>query len=102
MKKGQVLEGIVEKVEFPNKGIVRVEGEDRKVIVKNTIEGQRIRFSVNKLRKGKAEGRMLEILEQSPLETEEACPYFGKCGGCTYRTVSYEEQLKQTERQVKD
>ena len=69
MKKGQVLEGIVEKVEFPNKGIVRVEGEDRKVIVKNTIEGQRIRFSVNKLRKGKAEGRMLEILEQSPLET---------------------------------
>ena len=59
MKKGQVLEGIVEKVEFPNKGIVRVEGEDRKVIVKNTIEGQRIRFSVNKLRKGKAEGRML-------------------------------------------
>ena len=37
MKKGQVLEGIVEKVEFPNKGIVRVEGEDRKVIVKNTI-----------------------------------------------------------------
>lgn len=102
MKKGQVLEGIVEKVEFPNKGIVRVEGEDRKVIVKNTIEGQRIRFSVNKLRKGKAEGRMLEILEQSPLETEEACPYFGKCGGCTYRTVSYEEQLKQKERQVKD
>lgn len=102
MKKGQVLEGIVEKVEFPNKGIVRVEGEDRKVIVKNTIEGQRVRFSVNKLRKGKAEGRMLEILEQSPLETEEACPYFGKCGGCTYRTVSYEEQLKQKERQVKD
>ena len=102
MKKGQVLEGIVEKVEFPNKGIVRVEGEDRKVIVKNTIEGQRIRFSVNKLRKGKAEGRMLEVLEQSPLETEEACPYFGKCGGCTYRTVSYEEQLKQKERQVKD
>ncbi len=102
MKKGQVLEGIVKYVEFPNKGIVYADGEERKVIVKNVIEGQKIRFSVNKLRKGKAEGRVLEVLEPSPLETEEACPYFGKCGGCTYQTVSYEEQLRQKERQVKD
>lgn len=34
MKKGQVLEGIVERVAFPNKGIVSVEGEEQKVIVK--------------------------------------------------------------------
>ena len=33
MKKGQVLEGIVERVVFPNKGIVSVEGEEQKVIV---------------------------------------------------------------------
>ena len=55
MKKGQVLEGIVERVAFPNKGIVSVEGEEQKVIVKNAIEGQKIRFSINKKRKGKAE-----------------------------------------------
>ena len=30
MKKGQVLEGIVERVVFPNKGIVSVEGEEQK------------------------------------------------------------------------
>ena len=47
MKKGQVLEGIVERVAFPNKGIVSVEGEEQKVIVKNAIEGQKIRFSIN-------------------------------------------------------
>ena len=29
MKKGQVLEGIVERVVFPNKGIVSVEGEEQ-------------------------------------------------------------------------
>ena len=50
MKKGQVLEGIVERVVFPNKGIVSVEGEEQKVIVKNAIEGQKIRFSINKKR----------------------------------------------------
>ena len=55
MKKGQVYEGIIEKVEFPNKGIVPVPEEDRNVIVKNGIPGQKIRFCVNKFRKGQAE-----------------------------------------------
>ena len=66
MKKGQVLEGIVERVVFPNKGIVSVEGEEQKVIVKNAIEGQKIRFSINKKRKGKAEGRLLEVIGWFP------------------------------------
>ena len=94
MKKGQVLEGIVERVAFPNKGIVSVEGEEQKVIVKNAIEGQKIRFSINKKRKGKAEGRLLEVIERSPLQTEEECAYFGKCGGCMYQGVPYQEQLR--------
>lgn len=45
--------------------------EDRNVIVKNGIPGQKIRFCVNKFRKGQAEGRLLEVLEKSPLETRE-------------------------------
>ena len=102
MKKGQVLEGIVERVAFPNKGIVSVEGEEQKVIVKNAIEGQKIRFSINKKRKGKAEGRLLEVIERSPLQTEEECAYFGKCGGCMYQGVPYQEQLKIKETQVKN
>ena len=102
MKKGQVLEGIVERVAFPNKGIVSVEGEEQKVIVKNAIEGQKIRFSINKKRKGKAEGRLLEVIEKSPLQTEEECAYFGKCGGCMYQGVPYQEQLRIKETQVKN
>ena len=43
MKKGQVLEGTVEKVEFPNKGIVSVPEEEKCVIVKNTMSGQKIK-----------------------------------------------------------
>ncbi|MGN1144902.1 MAG: TRAM domain-containing protein, partial [Acetatifactor sp.] len=66
MKKGQVYEGIVERVDFPNKGIVRV-GEDT-VVVKNSLPGQKVTLSVNKVRKGKAEGRLLEVTEKSPLE----------------------------------
>ena len=103
MKKGQVYEGLIEKVEFPNKGIVSVEGEANKVIVKNGIPGQKIKFAVNKLRKGKAEGRLLEVLEKSPLETREpVCSIFPACGGCMYQTMSYEDQMKMKEQQVKE
>ena len=103
MKKGQVYEGLIEKVEFPNKGIVSVEGEANKVIVKNGMPGQKIKFAVNKMRKGKAEGRLLEVLEKSPLETREpVCRIFPACGGCMYQTMSYEDQMKMKEQQVKE
>ena len=100
MKKGQIAEGIVKKVEFPNKGVV-VTDEGERVIVKNTIPGQRVSLAVNKARKGKAEGRLLETLCPSPLETESACPHFGSCGGCVYQSIPYEEQLKLKENQVR-
>ena len=99
MKKGQVYEGIVEKVNFPNKGVVRV-GEET-CIVKNSLPGQKVLLGVNKVRKGKAEGRLIEVLEKSPLETGEPCSHFGVCGGCTYLSLPYEEQLKIKEQQVK-
>ena len=103
MKKGQVYEGIIEKVEFPNKGIVTVPEEGKNVIVKNGIPGQKIRFCVNKLRKGKAEGRLLEVIEKSPLETREpVCSIFPACGGCMYQTMSYDAQVQMKAEQVKE
>ena len=101
MKKGQVWEGIVKEVDFPNKGKVFLPEEDRTVIVKNTVPGQKIRFSVNKIRKGKAEGRLLEVLKPSEKEIPSVCPHFGQCGGCTYQNLPYEEQLAMKESQIK-
>lgn len=99
MKKGQVYEGLVESVDFPNKGIVKM-GEDT-CVVKNSLPGQKISFLVNKVKKGKAEGRLLEVISKSPLEVEVPCSHFGACGGCTYLSLSYEEQINLKEKQVK-
>ena len=100
MKKGQILEGYIERVDFPNKGFAVVEGEEKKVIVKNTVPEQKVRFAVNKIRKGQAEGRLLEILEHSPEECQPACPHFGACGGCTYQNLPYEKQVEMKEAQI--
>lgn len=100
MKKGQVFEGNVMRVDFPNKGIVKI--EDKKVVVKNVIQGQKINFSVNKVRSDKSEGKLLEVIEKSPLETREGkCKSFGNCGGCSYQMMSYDDQLTMKKEQVK-
>ena len=101
MKKGEIYEGIIEKVDFPNKGYVMV--EDQKVLVKNGIPGQKIRFVIQKKRSGRAQGRILEVLEKSPLEKREpVCSAFPQCGGCMYQTMPYEEQLHMKERQIRE
>ena len=64
MKKGQIYEGDVERVDFPNKGIVTC--EDEAAIVKNTIPGQKISFMVNKKRKGKADQCGIELVTAVP------------------------------------
>lgn len=101
MKKGEIYEGVIEKVEFPNKGYVYV--EDQKVLIKNGIPGQKIRFMIQKKRSGRAQGRIMEVLENSPLETREAvCSNFPACGGCMYQTMSYENQLEMKETQIRE
>ncbi len=96
MKKGQIVEGIVTKVDFPNKGIVKVEGEEKTLIVKNAIPGQKVKASINKMRKGKAEGRLLEVLEPSADEVTSPCPHFGHAEAVRIRhfhmSVSFDEE----------
>ncbi len=104
MKKGEIYEGIVETTIFPGRGIVRADG--RIVEVKDALPGQKIRFAVSKIRSGRVQGRLLEVLEPSPLERREGedgglCPHFGVCGGCIYQPLPYDEQLKLKEGQVR-
>jgi len=99
MKKRTEFEGIVSEVLFPNKGIVEVEGH--RVVVKNTIPGQKVKAVVNKKRGDRLEARLLEVIEKSTSEVQAPCPVFGDCGGCLYQSMPYEDQLKLKETQVK-
>lgn len=129
MKKGQIRTGIAEAVKFPNKAVVRLLPEEIKTeevleaaaaaeetpkecgqeeicTVKGALPGQKISLVVTKVRKGKGEGRLKEILEPSPLETAlggpDCCRHFGICGGCSYLSMPYEESLRIKEGQVRD
>ena len=104
MKKGNEYIGTESERVYPNKGILlyEEEGTVHKITVKGTLPGQKIRFRLTKKRASKYEGNLLEVLEPSALEDRApVCPRFGVCGGCTYQTLSYENQLKLKEAMVK-
>lgn len=92
-------EVLITDIEFPNKGIGT--WEDKKVIIKNTVPGQKVIADIKKKRK-QYEGRLKEIVEKAPYEIETECPAFNSCGGCTYQNISYEKELEIKEKMVKD
>ena len=98
MKKGDLLEGVVTRVDYPGKGVV--ETPEGICIVKNVLPGQRIRLRVSKKRRGKAEGTLQEVLEKAPSERTAPCPHFGSCGGCMYLNLPFEEELELKKNQV--
>ena len=99
MKKKEIITGTVKRVEFPNKGII--ETPEGKVVVKGVLPDQKVSVQIQKVRKDRAEGRLLEVLEESPDYVESPCIHFGKCGGCSYLTMPYVKQLGLKEQQVR-
>lgn len=102
MKKGVEYTGTVTKLNFPNKGEVDC-NEDGTATVKGTIPGQKVRFVVSKKRAGKSVGRLKEVVEKSEMEdVSPKCPHFEFCGGCSYQTLSYVNQLSLKEQMIKE
>lgn len=108
MKKGQEYIGIVDSLIFPNKGIINykeeIDGEIKqtKVIIKDALPGQKLKFVLSKKRSSKCEGKVVSVLKKSIYENRTApCKNFGICGGCTYQKISYEKQLELKKNMVK-
>lgn len=100
MKRRDIIEFEIDKMEFGGTSISRLGNRD--IYMKGGITGQKVKASVKKTKSGKADVKMMELLESSPLETETPCKHFNVCGGCSMLSVPYEKQLEIKERQVID
>ena len=99
MRKGDIIEGVVETLRFPNKGVFHQ--DETEITVKNTIPGQKVRARITKKHSQRAEGCLLEVLEPSPAEILPECPRFGSCGGCLYLNFPEREELALKEEQIR-
>lgn len=88
----------IQDVAFGGKGVARDKG--KAVFVPFTIEGELITAKVVREKKQFAEAELIELLEPSPHRVAPECPYFGRCGGCSYQHISYEHQLELKGKQV--
>ena len=98
IKKGVELEIEVQSLAYGGMGLAKV--DDFVVFVKNGIPGQRVLVLIYKKKKGFAEARIIKVLKQSPLAAEARCDHYWICS--KLQTLSYEEQLKEKEKQVVD
>ena len=65
MKKGDIIQGTIEYVNFPNKGVMHT--DQGSCIIKNTLPGQKVEGRVTKKRSGKAEASLLQVLDLKKL-----------------------------------
>ena len=98
MKKRDIIEFEIGKMEFG--GVSISQYGDRRIKMKGGIKGQKVKAAVKRTGRGKADVKMVELLERSPIETAEVCPHFEGCGGCTMLSVDYAKQLEIKEEQV--
>ena len=98
MKKRDILEIKVENMEFGGTGTTVVDGI--KLSYKGGIAGQKVKMLVKKVRKTKAEGKILSVLEPAEIETAPTCPHYGICGGCSMLSVPYDEQIRIKKNQL--
>ena len=98
MKRRDIIEFEVGSMEFGGESSTLI--GKRKVKMKGGITGQKVKAIVKKARSEKAEVKLLEVVENSPIETEEVCAHFGQCGGCSILSVPYEKQLEIKAEQV--
>ena len=121
MKERVLLVGSVTEVDFPNKGKLMPTGESPEIPeenpagiyfiqptreygplhIKNVLPGQKWLVSTRVKGRFSKEATPLKLLEKAPYEIEAPCPHADNCGGCSYQTVPYEDQLKLKEAQVK-
>lgn len=98
MKRKDIIEFEIGSMEFGGESSTLI--GKRKVKMKGGITGQKVKAIVKKARSEKAEVKLLEVMENSPIETEEVCAHFGQCGGCSILSVPYEKQLEIKAEQV--
>ncbi len=82
-------------------GVGRTE-EGLTVFVPGAARGDLLEVQLVKVLKSYAFGRIVRIMEPSPWRVEPDCPHFGKCGGCDFRHLTYEEELALKARRVQD
>lgn len=75
--------------------------EGQVFFVPYTTAGDHVLAEVTLLKKSHGEAKLIKIIQPSSHRVSPPCPVFGRCGGCRFQHVAYEEQLHQKDLYIK-
>ena len=83
----------IEKLVYGGEGLARLDG--KVILAPFVLPGEKVRADVDRVKNDLFRGRLLEVIAPAAARVEPSCPYFGRCGGCQYQHIEYNEQLEQ-------
>ena len=100
LEKNRIYRAHIDGYSSEGLGIARIDGQV--VFVHGAVRGEICDVLVMKVLKNAAFGKIAALVEPSPARREPDCPYYGRCGGCDFRHMSYEEELWAKRARVQD
>ena len=100
LREGEIYPAVIEGYASGGEGVARIEG--MAVFVKGALRGERAEVFIEHIGHNAAWGRVERLLEPSPARIEPDCPYYGVCGGCQFRHMTYGEELEAKRQRVED
>ena len=100
LEKNRIYRAHIDGYSSEGLGIARIDGQV--VFVHGAVRGEICDVLVMKVLKNAAFGKIAALVEPSPARRTPDCPYYGRCGGCNFRHMSYDEELWAKRARVQD
>ncbi|MEW6326962.1 MAG: class I SAM-dependent RNA methyltransferase [Thermodesulfobacteriota bacterium] len=81
----------IERLVYGGSGLGRIDG--KVAFIPLTLPGEKVEARIEESKKHYDKGLILRILDPSPVRIPAPCPYFGRCGGCQWQHIAYQDQL---------
>lgn len=91
LKTGEIVDLFVERLALGGDGVGRHKGFV--VFVPFVAPAENIRCRITEIKKNFARGELVEVVAPGASRVKAPCPIFGKCGGCSWQHLDYEQQL---------
>lgn len=76
---------------YDGEGVCRVNG--KVCFVPFTLRDEKVKFKITKDTSSFSRGEVVDVVTPSGCRMNAPCPYFGKCGGCTYQHTTHQNEL---------
>ena len=100
VEKNKIYRAAITSYSTEGMGMARI--QDMVVFVPGTAAGDQCDIRITRVASRMAYGRAERIVVPSKHRITPACPLAGKCGGCCWQHITYEEELRAKQQKVAD